>query len=272
MNTPSPLIPQGSFLDKPGRSHIRIAVFTILAIHVVLLGALLLQGCKRTTDAANGRTANTNAYSSWQGQDNPPPPMGLSSNLTAGLVPPPTPPSSLPPAFTGSDPVGSKPPNPDESNTSTPPTTPPNTLTRGSEIIPPPPTPSTTASREDIPTPPISTTGTEYVILKGDTFSVVAKRFGVKPQEIAKANPTVDPRRLQIGQKIFVPAASADTAAATVHSTGSDGATGKVYVVKSGDTLSSIATKHKTTVNKLRSANALTTDRITVGQKLKLPE
>jgi len=41
MNTPSPLIPQGALPNARGRSHIRIAVFTILAVHVVLLGALL---------------------------------------------------------------------------------------------------------------------------------------------------------------------------------------------------------------------------------------
>ena len=47
MNTPNPLVPQGSLEEQSkGKSHIRIAVITILAIHVVLLGALLIQGCK----------------------------------------------------------------------------------------------------------------------------------------------------------------------------------------------------------------------------------
>lgn len=52
MNTPNPLVPQGSLEAKSkGKSHIRIAVITILAIHVVLLGALLIQGCKREEPA-----------------------------------------------------------------------------------------------------------------------------------------------------------------------------------------------------------------------------
>lgn len=52
MNTPNPLVPQGSLEAKSkGKSHIRIAVITILAIHVVLLGALLIQGCKREDPA-----------------------------------------------------------------------------------------------------------------------------------------------------------------------------------------------------------------------------
>lgn len=43
------------------------------------------------------------------------------------------------------------------------------------------------------------------------------------------------------------------------------------YVVKSGDTLTKIARVHHTTVQAIRSANNLKTDRILVGQKLKVP-
>jgi LysM repeat protein len=48
MNTPSPLIPQGSLPEAAKRkANIRIAIFTILAIHAALLGGLLMQGgCK----------------------------------------------------------------------------------------------------------------------------------------------------------------------------------------------------------------------------------
>ena len=49
MSTPNPLIPQGTLQAKASRgaSNIRIAVATIIAIHVVFFGGLLLQGCKR---------------------------------------------------------------------------------------------------------------------------------------------------------------------------------------------------------------------------------
>ena len=43
----------------------------------------------------------------------------------------------------------------------------------------------------------------------------------------------------------------------------------QVYVVKSGDSLSLIAKKHHTTVEKLRKQNHLKTDALKVGQKLK---
>ncbi len=51
MKDPNPLLPQGSFeAQARKKSHVRIAVFTILTIHVVVLGALLIQGCKRDKD------------------------------------------------------------------------------------------------------------------------------------------------------------------------------------------------------------------------------
>ncbi len=42
-------------------------------------------------------------------------------------------------------------------------------------------------------------------------------------------------------------------------------------MVKSGDSLTKIAKDHGTTVNALRKANKLTTDKIKVGDKLKIP-
>ena len=44
----------------------------------------------------------------------------------------------------------------------------------------------------------------------------------------------------------------------------------KMYTVKKGDTLSSIAQKNKTTVSKLKKLNNLKSDKINIGQKLKL--
>ena len=44
-----------------------------------------------------------------------------------------------------------------------------------------------------------------------------------------------------------------------------------VYLVKSGDTLSRIAKTHRTTVKAIKEANNLTTDRLSIGQKLDIP-
>lgn len=52
----------------------------------------------------------------------------------------------------------------------------------------------------------------------------------------------------------------------------SPGRPATIYMVKPADTLSRIAKAHGTTVNAVKVANGLATDRIGIGMKLKLPE
>lgn len=122
------------------------------------------------------------------------------------------------------------------------------------------------------PQPAVPTAGmTEYTVQKGDTFSTIAPKFHVSVKELQAANPAVDPTKLQIGKKLSIPAATATTPAssgATVVDTASGTTT---YTVKSGDTLSKIATDFHTTVKAIQTANGLTDTRIKVGQKLKIP-
>ena len=49
MNNSNPLIPQGSNLEQKtkSRSRVKLAVIVVLAVHVLFLGPLLMQGCKR---------------------------------------------------------------------------------------------------------------------------------------------------------------------------------------------------------------------------------
>jgi LysM repeat protein len=113
---------------------------------------------------------------------------------------------------------------------------------------------------------------TDYTIVKGDNFSTIAKKFGVTTKAIAEANPGVDSTKLKIGEKIHIPPAS--TTASTVSTpvvTPGETSGGQVYTVKSGDTLTKIASDYGTSVKALRSANSLKTDSIKVGQKLKIP-
>ena len=83
-----------------------------------------------------------------------------------------------------------------------------------------------------------------YTVVEDDSLYVIAERWfgdGSKWELIAKLNPAVDPERLRIGQVLQMPPKSAGKRAVR---TGGDteGSGGKdVYVVESGDTLSSIA-------------------------------
>src|SRR6516164_678883 len=49
MNSPNPFVPQGSLLELQSkrRSRVKVAVLCVLAVNVIGLTALLMQGCKR---------------------------------------------------------------------------------------------------------------------------------------------------------------------------------------------------------------------------------
>lgn len=53
---------------------------------------------------------------------------------------------------------------------------------------------------------PTKTGLTEYVIKSGETFTKISNEFGISVSLIQELNPTVDPTKLKIGQKIKVPA------------------------------------------------------------------
>jgi LysM repeat protein len=107
----------------------------------------------------------------------------------------------------------------------------------------------------------------DYVVLKGDNFTTIGKKFGVSSGAITKANPGVDSTRLKVGQKLVIPPAPSPSVAMATVSSGGENA----YLVKMGDTLLKIAQASGTTVKEIKTLNGLTTDRIKVGDKLKLP-
>ena len=61
-------------------------------------------------------------------------------------------------------------------------------------------------------------------------------------------------------------------ASMTIYKSGTDSETNSAYSVKSGDTLSKIAVVYNTTVAAIKKANNLTSDRLQIGQKLKIPQ
>ena len=114
---------------------------------------------------------------------------------------------------------------------------------------------------------------TDYTVAKGDTFATIARSCKVSTKAMMDANPGVEATKLQVGQKLHVPAPTktATAAAAPVTTPGEQTTPQQHYTVKSGDTLIKIATEHHTTAKAIRAANSLKTDRITVGPKLKMP-
>lgn len=159
------------------------------------------------------------------------------------------------------------------------PTNPPEVASNPAPTLPPPetniPAPAPLPPPPAAVAPPVAQTE-DYTVVKGDTFASIAKSAHVSVRAVEDANPGVDPRKLKIGQKLHMPAASAPSGSITPSASMGMGETAAAggeptYKVKSGDTLTAIARKFHVTIKAIQSANNLNTTSIKVGQVLKIP-
>jgi peptidoglycan-associated lipoprotein len=100
-----------------------------------------------------------------------------------------------------------------------------------------------------------------YVVQKKNTLFSIARQFGMTPEELMTLNQLESPK-IHIGQKLKVKAGSGNTVQTTP-------GTGE-YVVKKGDTMYSISKMFGMTVDELKAANNLTSNRVTVNMVLKV--
>lgn len=236
MNTPNPLTPQGSLHEQSKRkSQVRLIVFSILAIHVVLLGALLIQGCKR---------------------EEPPPFPPEPTNLGS-----PTPfiESNLPPLPPPPLPTNIAPPPLPESNVVVPPPVlpPPEKIDTPPPVVPPAPASEHVIQKGDT----FSGLAAKYGV---SVKAIMQANPGVDPTKLQINQKIVIPPKPP-------PGLNALNAPASTRSQPDLAPGEKLYEVKKGDNLTKIANAHGTTVKAIRAANNLRTDQIRIGQKLKIP-
>ncbi|MDG9733974.1 LysM peptidoglycan-binding domain-containing protein [Leuconostoc pseudomesenteroides] len=114
-----------------------------------------------------------------------------------------------------------------------------------------------------------------YTVKSGDSLSKIATSYGMSVSQIATLNQISNVNVIRVGQILKV----AGTSATTSQSSATNITTSKVsvnkgtYTVKSGDTLSKIASSNKMTVAQLASLNNITNvNMIKVGQVLKVTQ
>lgn len=110
------------------------------------------------------------------------------------------------------------------------------------------------------PSKPQTSSETIYIVKKGDTLSGIASKYGTTYQVLASYNGISNPNLIGVGQTIKIPNGTMS------HITNTSSRT---YIVKSGDTLSSIAKKYGTTYQKIAKDNNISNpNKIYPGQKL----
>ena len=107
-------------------------------------------------------------------------------------------------------------------------------------------------------TPPEGLITNTYVVQKGDTLYSIANKLGTTVSELKKEN-NLTSNTLQIGEVLRIPTKEIYEGEENV------------YIVKKGDSLYSIANKYNTTVDELKRINNLTSNILSIGQVLKLP-
>ena len=99
-----------------------------------------------------------------------------------------------------------------------------------------------------------------YIVQSGDTLYSIARKYGLSVDELKKLN-NLNSNTLTIGQSLIVKKKENEK----VDDISS-------YTVVSGDTLYSIAKKYNTTVSNLKTLNNLSTNNLSIGQKLIVPK
>jgi membrane-bound lytic murein transglycosylase D len=111
---------------------------------------------------------------------------------------------------------------------------------------------------------------TQYLVhrvSRGQTLSVIARRYGTSVSAIMRTNNLRSANRIREGQQLRIPVAGS-ASVRQVSRTAVDG----VHTVRRGDTLGAIARAYGTTVSRLKSDNGLSSNIIHPGQELRVGE
>ena len=103
----------------------------------------------------------------------------------------------------------------------------------------------------------IPTKETTYIVKKGDTLYSIASKFNISVIKLKEIN-NLKSNIISVGQELIVNESNNTN-------------NNKIYPVKKGDTLWSIANNYKINVDELKSFNNLETDSLSIGQIIYIP-
>ena len=109
---------------------------------------------------------------------------------------------------------------------------------------------------QNIPQPGPDTGTLQYVVRAGDSLWLIARKYGTTVDAIKNLNGLTSDM-LNIGQILKIPAAGSPSYIE--------------YTVQSGDTLWLLARRYNTTVDAIKRTSGITSDRLSIGQVLRIP-
>lgn len=100
-----------------------------------------------------------------------------------------------------------------------------------------------------------------YVVQKGDSLWSISSKLNTTVNELKRVN-NLTSNNLSIGQLLKIP---------TTNNQDNNTVESNNYVVKKGDSLWAIASKYNTTVDSIKNLNNLSSNNLSIGQVLKIP-
>jgi LysM repeat protein len=129
------------------------------------------------------------------------------------------------------------------------------------------------APPKSLATKPASSGGSSYVVQQGETLSSIARKHKVSVTALTDANQLGAPDQIKLGQSLTIPGSGSETSSSAV-ATPAAAAPGKTapYTVQKGDTLSSIARAHGSSISAIITENNLANpNSLALGQRLLVP-
>jgi LysM repeat protein len=111
-----------------------------------------------------------------------------------------------------------------------------------------------------------------HVVQPGETLSEIAKAHGTDTETLRSLNNLGDADLVRVGQRLALPAPSADESTTAPDKEEVDETATTIYIVQASDSLSEVAVAHRTSIARLVELNQISpAQRLVIGQELVVP-